>query len=60
MFNLLKAQQNNPVADNKAIVISGDAGFTVITSQLIRMEYTEKGIFEEKGAVVIIDRKSVG
>ena len=50
------SQTNNPVADSKAIVISGNARFTILTSQLIRMEWSEKGIFEDKASLVFINR----
>ena len=43
---------DNPKANEKAVVIAGNARFTVLTSQLIRMEWAEDGKFEE-------DRKSV-
>jgi hypothetical protein len=36
----------NPVANPKAIVVSGNARFTVLTSRLIRMEYSNRAVFE--------------
>ncbi|MFZ4399425.1 MAG: TIM-barrel domain-containing protein [Bacteroidales bacterium] len=54
---LLIAQQNNPLADNKAVVISGNARFTVLTSQLIRMEWSDKAEFEDRASLVFINRK---
>ncbi len=38
-FRSISAQEYNPVAHEKAIVISGKARFTVLTDGLIRMEY---------------------
>ncbi len=41
------AEANNPVATPEAIVISGNARFTMLTSQLIRMEWAEDGQFND-------------
>ncbi len=54
---LLIAQPNNPLADNKAVVISGNARFTVLTPQLIRMEWSDKAAFEDRASLVFINRK---
>ena len=51
------AQQNHPVADPKAIVISGQARFTVLTPQLIRMEWSASGRFEDHASLVFINRR---
>ena len=51
------AQTNNPVADPKAIVIAGQARFTVLTSQLIRMEWAADGKFEDHASLVFIHRR---
>jgi len=36
---------DNPVADSKAIVTVGNARFTILTPQLIRMEWSADGKF---------------
>lgn len=54
--NTLSAQINNPVANPKAVVVSGNARFTILTSQLIRMEYAENAKFEDKASLVFINR----
>src|SRR5690348_10535997 len=49
--------QDNPVADPKAVVVSGNARFTVLTPQLIRMEWAEDGKFEDHASLVFINRR---
>ncbi|HLJ74351.1 MAG TPA: TIM-barrel domain-containing protein [Thermoanaerobaculia bacterium] len=44
----------NPVADPKAIVIEGQARFTVLTPRLIRMEW---GQFEDHASLVFVNRR---
>ena len=48
---------NNPVADPKAVVIAGHARFTVLTPQLIRMEWAADGKFEDHASFVFINRR---
>ena len=43
---------DNPVADPKAVVIFGNARFTVLTPQLIRMEWAADGKFEDHASFV--------
>ncbi len=47
----------NPVADPKAIVTAGDARFTVLTPQLIRMEWAADGKFEDHASLVFLNRR---
>jgi alpha-glucosidase len=47
----------DPVADPKAMVIMGNARFTVLTSQLIRMEWAADGHFEDHASFVFLNRK---
>ncbi len=49
--------ENNPVADPRAIVVSGNVRFTVLTSELIRMEWAEDGKFEDRPSLVFINRR---
>ncbi|MDP4173981.1 MAG: glycoside hydrolase family 31 protein [Bacteroidota bacterium] len=51
------AQKNDPSSDPKSLVTSGNARFTVITPQLIRMEYSDNGKFEDHASFVVINRK---
>ncbi len=48
---------SNPVADPKAIVILGHARFTVLTSELIRLEWAADGKFEDHPSFVFINRR---
>ena len=46
----------NSHASPKAIVVDGQARFTVLTPQLIRMEWCEDGKFEDRASLVFINR----
>jgi alpha-glucosidase len=48
---------DDPVADPKAEVVLGHARFTVLTPQLIRMEWAADGKFEDHASLVFINRK---
>src|SRR5690348_1682596 len=48
---------NNPVADPQAIVIFRNARFTVLTPQLIRMEWAADRKFEDHASLVFINRR---
>ncbi|HKI45241.1 MAG TPA: TIM-barrel domain-containing protein [Balneolales bacterium] len=51
------AQLNgNPVANPKAVVVSGNARFTVLTNRMIRMEWEPSGKFEDRASFVFINR----
>jgi alpha-glucosidase (family GH31 glycosyl hydrolase) len=47
----------DPVADPRAVVIFGKARFTVLTSQLIRMEWAADGKFEDHASLVFLNRR---
>jgi alpha-glucosidase len=47
----------NPVADPKAVVTVGNARFTVLTPQLIRMEWAADGKFEDQASFVFLNRR---
>jgi alpha-glucosidase len=47
----------NPIADPKAIVEFGNARFTVLTPQLIRMEWSANGNFEDRASLVFLNRR---
>jgi hypothetical protein len=46
----------DPVADPNAVVTLGDARFTVLTPQLIRMEWAADGKFEDHASFVFLNR----
>jgi alpha-glucosidase len=47
----------DPVADPKAVVVMGKARFTVLTPELIRMEWAADGKFEDHASFVFLNRK---
>jgi len=47
----------NPVADPKAVVTAGHARFTVLTPELIRMEWAADGKFEDHASFVFLNRR---
>lgn len=47
----------NPVADPAAVVTSGNARFTVLTSQMIRIQYSETAQFEDRATFAIVNRR---
>ena len=53
----VSALPDDPVADPKAIVTLGHARFTVLTPQLIRMEWSADGKFEDHASFVFINRR---
>lgn len=49
--------KGNPKADPGAVVTSGNARFTVLTPEMIRIEYSDKGIFEDRATFTVINRQ---
>ena len=49
---------DNPKADENAVVVAGNARFTVLTPQLIRMEWSEDGVFEDRATLTFVNRKT--
>jgi alpha-glucosidase len=47
----------NPIADPNAVVTLGQARFTVLTPQLIRMEWAADGKFEDHASFVFLNRR---
>lgn len=50
-------QINDPVANAAAVVKAGNARFTVLAPQLIRMEWSENGEFIDQATLVYINRR---
>ena len=46
----------HPQASEKAMVVCGNARFTVLTSRLVRMEWSKDGVFEDRATLGIINR----
>ena len=53
----LAAQGDDPVADPRAVVRVGDARFTVLTPQLLRMEWAPGARFEDRASLVFLNRR---
>ena len=51
------ADDNNPVADERAMVVEGNARFTILTSQLLRMEWNENAVFEDRASLTFVNRR---
>lgn len=49
--------KGNPKADPGAVVTSGNARFTVLTPEMIRIEYSDKGVFEDRATFTVINRQ---
>ena len=52
----LMAQTENPVADPSAVITSGKARFTVLTPEMIRIQYSDRNLFEDRATFAIINR----
>ena len=50
------SQDYEPKADDRAVVTIGNARFTVLTSRLIRMEWAEDGVFEDRATLGVVNR----
>lgn len=48
---------NEPKADSSAEVVAGNARFTVLTSRLVRMEWSEDGTFEDNATLTFVNRR---
>jgi hypothetical protein len=46
----------NPVANPAAVVVVGNARFTVLTSRVIRCEYDVRGRFESRPSLAVLNR----
>ena len=55
---LSPAIADNPKADARAVVTSGNARFTVLTPQLIRMEWSADGQFEDRATLTFVNRET--
>src|ERR1700729_3181945 len=57
LVNAAAASDNyNPIADSRAVVLAGSARFTVLTPQLIRLEWTKDGKFEDHASFAFLNR----
>ena len=49
---------DNPKAKEEATVVFGKARFTVLAPELIRMEYDDNAVFEDRASLVFINRET--
>ena len=47
----------NPIADPVAVVTSGRARFTVLTPEMIRIQYSSTAKFEDRATFAVINRR---
>ena len=50
-------EKANPTADPGAVVTCGNARFTVLTPELLRIEYSPSGRFEDNATFTVINRR---
>ena len=54
----IHAQEDwNPVADPASVVVSGNMRFTVLTSQMIRIQYSSNAHFEDRATFAVVNRR---
>ena len=47
----------NPIADPAAVVVSGNMRFTILTPEIIRMEWSTSRSFEDRASFIAVNRK---
>ena len=53
----IKASEvDNPKANPKAVVTRGNARFTVLTPEMIRIQYSKKALFEDRATFGVVNR----
>ena len=53
----VSAQELNPVAHPDAVVNAGKARFTVLTPEMIRIQYSDRAFFEDRATFAIVNRR---
>ena len=46
----------NPKANPKAVVQVGNARFTVLTPEIIRIQYSDRQLFEDRATFAVVNR----
>ena len=54
---MVRKRVNDPVANGEAIVTVGNARFTVLTPELMRLEWAKDGEFIDSATLLFINRK---
>ena len=50
------SEEFHPKASDAAVTVCGNARFTVLTDRMIRMEWSEDGVFEDNATLAIVNR----
>lgn len=56
-MTLFSLRAQSPVASPEATVVSGNARFTILTPEMVRIEYSDKGVFEDRATFTVQNRK---
>lgn len=56
VVNTFAVQVTNPVADPKAVVQIGNARFTVLTPEMVRIQYSDRQLFEDRATFGVVNR----
>ena len=57
-FHSVKAvEANNPIAHPSAVIQLGNARFTVLTPEMIRIQYSDRQLFEDRATFGVINRR---
>ena len=56
MVGTCRAAEWNPQANAEAVVRSGHARFTVLTPEMIRIQYSERDLFEDRATFAVVNR----
>ena len=56
-FGARAQEEFHPIAHKDALVVAGNARFTILTPRLIRMEWAEDGFFEDRASLGIVNRE---
>lgn len=51
------AFEHDPAADPAAVIVSGDARFTVLSPRVVRMEWAPQGAFENRASLTFLNRR---
>lgn len=54
--NISGTSAYNPLANPKAVVTCGKARFTVLTPEMIRIQYSDRKIFEDRATFAVVNR----
>ncbi|MBP5322296.1 MAG: DUF5110 domain-containing protein [Bacteroidaceae bacterium] len=57
LFTTTIQADNNPIADSDAMVVSGNMRFTVLTPQMIRIQYSPTSRFEDRATFGVVNRR---